>query len=134
MSLHTVLITAAVSFIAATVDVPAHHSFTAAFDAKAPVVLTGVVTRVEWANPHVLFSIDETASSGGATTWSFELGAPSVLLQRGWRRTSLKLGDIVTVDGLPARDGTNYARVVSVTLGSGQVVFANDATNRGLTR
>ena len=130
----TALIAVAAGLIAATGDMSAHHSFTAAFDAKAPVILTGVVLRVEWGNPHVMFSIDETASSGAVTTWRFELGAPSVLLQRGWMRTSLKPGDTVTVDGWRARDGTHYARVVSVMLGNGRTVFANDATNRGLTR
>ncbi len=128
------LIAAAASVMATPAGVSAHHSFTGAFDANAPVVLTGVVTRVEWANPHVLFSIDEAAPSGAVTTWRFELGAPSVLLQRGWMRTSLTLGDTVTVNGWRARDGTHYARVVSVRLGNGKTVFANDATNRGSTR
>jgi hypothetical protein len=130
----TALMAVATGLIAATGDISAHHSFTAAFEAKAPVILTGVVLRVEWKNPHVMFSIDETASSGAVTTWRFELGAPSVLLQRGWMRASLKPGDTVTVDGIRARDGTHYARVVSVTLGNGRTVFANDATNRGSTQ
>ena len=134
MTRRTWLIAVAAGLIVATGHMSAHHSFTAAFDGKAPVVLTGVVVSLEWGNPHVMFSMDETAPSGAITTWRFELGAPSVLLQRGWRRTSLKPGDTVTVDGLRARDGTDYARVVSVTLGSGRTVYANDETNRALTR
>jgi hypothetical protein len=133
MTRRVVLIAVAVGLIVATADMSAHHSFTAAFDGKAPVVLTGVVVSIEWGNPHVMFSMDETTSSGAVTTWRFELGAPSVLLQRGWMRTSLTPGDTVTVDGLRARDGTHYVRVVAVRLGSGRTVFANDASNRALT-
>lgn len=112
----------------------AHHSFTAAFDAQAPVLITGVVTRVVWANPHVMFSIDETGADDTVTTWRLELGAPSVLLQRGWARTSLAIGDTVTVDGLGARDGSYNARVTSVTLKSGHTLFAGDGTTRGSPR
>jgi len=108
----------------------AHHSFTAAFDANAPVDLRGVVTSVEWTNPHVRFSLDETASTGTTTAWRFELGAPRVLLEQGWTRHSLAPGDIVAVEGLRARDGTHHARVVRVTLENGQTVFADDPGTR----
>jgi hypothetical protein len=128
------LVVVAVSLLAMSASMSAHHSFTAAFDAKRPVIITGVVTNVAWANPHVMLSIDETDAGGAVTTWRLELGAPSVLLQRGWRRTSLTPGDTLTVHGVRARDGTYFARVVSVTLKTGQTLFVNDATNRALAR
>ena len=130
----TALIGVAVCLMATAADLAAHHSFTPAFNPQVPVGLTGVVTRVEWTNPHVRFSVDETASTGAVTTWRFELGAPRVLLELGWTRTSLAPGDTVTVDGLRARDGTHHARVIAVTLGNGQTVFADDATTRSRGR
>ncbi|MDA1184020.1 MAG: DUF6152 family protein [Acidobacteria bacterium] len=120
----------AMSLLAMSAGLSAHHSFTASFDARTPVVITGVVTHVVWANPHVMFSIAETDTGGAVTTWRLELGAPSVLLQRGWRRASLTPGDTLTVHGVRARDGTYFARVVSIRLKTGQALFANDATNR----
>jgi len=122
------------SLLATPAGLSAHHSFVAAFDAKAPVVITGVVTQAVWANPHVMLSMEETDVGGAVTTWRLELGAPSVLLQRGWTRVALRPGATLTVHGMRARDGTSFARVVSVRLESGQTLFANDASNRELAQ
>ena len=134
MTRYPLLIAVATSLSAMAASVSAHHSIAVAFDAKTPVVITGVVTHVVWANPHVMFSIEGADTGGAVTTWRLELGAPSVLLQRGWRRTSLTPGDTLTVHGVRARDGTYFARVVSIRLKTGQTLFANDATNRELER
>lgn len=128
------LVTVAATLLVTSGDLSAHHSFTASFDATTPVAITGVVTHVVWANPHVMFSIEATDTGGAVTTWRLELGAPSVLLQRGWTRTSLTPGDTLTVHGMRARDGTDFARVVSIRLKTGQTLFANDASNRGAPR
>ena len=82
----------------------AHHSFAAEFDANSPIELTGTVTKVAWANPHTFFYIDVTTPKGEVENWALEMGSPNGLMRRGWTRDSMKIGDVVSVDGL-AREG-----------------------------
>jgi len=94
---------------------PAHHSFAAEYDSTKPVKLTGAVTRVDWMNPHAYFYIDvKDAASGRVQNWAFELAAPSVLQRQGWTRSTLKVGDVITVDGTRAKDGGNHGNARSV--------------------
>ena len=103
----------------------AHHSFAAEFDAKKPFVLTGTVTKLEWANPHAWFYVDVKDDNGKVTNWGFEMGGPNALMRAGWTRNSMKPGDVVTVEGSRARDGSNNGNVKAVTLTStGQRLFA----------
>jgi DNA/RNA endonuclease YhcR with UshA esterase domain len=103
----------------------AHHAFAAEYDAKKPIKLTGTVTKLEWANPHTWFYVDVKDDSGNVTNWGFEMGSPNVLLRAGWTRNSMKSGDVVTVEGSRARDGSNNGNVKTVTLAStGQRLFA----------
>jgi hypothetical protein len=95
---------------------PGHHSFKAQYDEKRPIELNGTVTRVDWHNPHVRFFIDVKDESGKVTNWELELGSPNGLMIQGWRIDSLKPGERVTVDGFPARDGSNLASARKVTL------------------
>jgi hypothetical protein len=107
------------------VPAPAHHSFAAVFDSTKPLKLTGAVTKVEWANPHVWFYIDVKDEAGSLANWGLEMGSPNGLLRAGWTRNSMKVGDIVTVDGFRARDGTNIGNATAVILtGTGQRLFA----------
>ena len=103
----------------------AHHSFSAEFDLDKPIRLTGIVTKLEWTNPHAWFYIDVKDESGKVTNWGWELGSPNGLLRTGWNRNSLKIGTEVTVEGSRARDGgsTANARVIVVT-STGQRLFA----------
>ena len=111
--------------LAAAVPALAHHSFAAEFDSKKPLKLTGAVTKVEWTNPHVWFYIDVKDESGKVTNWGLEMGGPNGLLRAGWTRNSMKIGDVVTVDGFHARDGSNVGNATTVTLMStGQRLFA----------
>ena len=106
--------------------VRAHHSFAAEFDASKPFRYSGIVTKVEWQNPHTFFYIDVTdAQSGKVTNWAMEMGSPNGLMRSGWTRNTLKIGDRVTVEGSLARDGspTGNARVVTLTA-TGQRLFA----------
>ena len=95
----------------------AHHSFSAEFDAEKPVKLTGIVTKVEWTNPHVWFYINvKDEATGQVTTWGAEMGPPHGLQRQGWRRETLKIGESVTIDGFMARNGENRMNARSVTL------------------
>jgi hypothetical protein len=111
-------------FVAATPTL-AHHAFSAVFDANKSVKMTGVVTKVEWQNPHAWFYIDVKDETGKVTNWGMEMGSPNGLIRAGWTRNSVKVGDSVSVDGFGARDGSNLgnARVV-ILLSTGQRLFA----------
>jgi len=103
----------------------AHHSFAAEFDAKQPLTITGTVTKVEWTNPHVWFYLDVKDKDGKVTNWGMEMGGPNGLLRAGWTRNSMKVGDVVTVDGFKARSGQPLGNATSVMLVStGQKLFA----------
>ena len=115
--------------LAAAPPVVAHHSFAAEYDSAKPMILTGVVTKLEWLNPHAHIYVDAKDASSKVTSWEVELGSPSTLLRRGWTRNSLKPGDIVTVNGYPAKDGSRVANAVSVNLADGRKVFAGSSVD-----
>jgi hypothetical protein len=96
------------------VPLMAHHSFSAEFDADQLIELTGGVTKIEWMNPHVRFFIDVSDDEGAVTNWGWEMGSPNGLMRNGWTRNSMKVGDIISVEGSAAKDGSNRtnARVV----------------------
>ncbi len=101
----------------------AHHSFAAEFDATKPITLTGTVTKVEWMNPHARFFVDVKDEKGAVCSWEFELGSPNGLMHAGWKRDSLKKGDVVTVAGSLAKDGSKLVNARSVTLADGTQVL-----------
>ena len=107
----------------------AHHSFGAEYDASKPITLTGVVTKVEWTNPHSHFYLDVTDDKGGVTNWKFEGYNPAVLYRIGWKKdTTIKPGDKITVSGWRARDGGNWAHSREITLpGGGKLFFGPPA-------
>jgi len=109
---------AGVAVFAAALPAFAHHSFASVFDANKPLKLTGVVTKVEWQNPHAWFYVDVKDEAGKVTNWGWEMANVNMLMRAGWTRTSLKVGDPVTVDGFQARDGSNIANAKVVILAS----------------
>jgi hypothetical protein len=121
-----VILTAAFGMLAA-LPVLAHHSFAAEYDSAKPVELKGKVTQVEWTNPHARFYVDVTDASGKVTNWNLELASPNVLKRNGWTRTSLKVGDEITVQGSRAKDGATMANARTVVLADGKKVFAGSA-------
>src|SRR4029434_7089620 len=120
-----IMLVAGLSLFVAAAPVRAHHSFAAEFDATKPVKLTGTVTKVEWTNPHVWFYVDVKDESGKVTNWGFELGSANGLMRGGWTKNSMKLAEMVTVEGSAAKDGSNHVNARTVTLTStGQKLFA----------
>jgi hypothetical protein len=107
----------------------AHHSFQAEFDATKPISLTGVVTKVEWINPHAHFYLDVKGADGKVTNWNLELASPNVLRRLGWNRDIFKVGDNVIVQGARAKDGSNMANARSVVLGDGRKMNAGSSAD-----
>jgi DNA/RNA endonuclease YhcR with UshA esterase domain len=125
------ILIASAGILTSALPVFAHHSFAAEYDASKPVELKGVVTKMEWTNPHARFYIDVKDANGNITNWNFELASPNVLSRNGWTRHSLKEGDVITVQGSRAKDGSYLANARSVTLADGRKVFAGSATESG---
>jgi hypothetical protein len=109
----------------------AHHSFSAEFDGGKLIELKGVVTRIEWANPHVYFYLDVKDEKGNTANWGCEAASPGSLHRQGWNRDSLKVGDQVIVGGYPARDGSKLADARRVTLPDGRRIFGGTAGDGG---
>ena len=109
--------------IAATVPAWAHHAFNAEFDGAKPVKLKGVVTRMEWINPHAWIHIDVKDESGKVTSWMVECGSPNTLLRRGMNKSSVTPGMEIMVDGYLAKDGSNRANGRDVTFLDGKQLF-----------
>ena len=101
----------------------AHHSFAAEYDAKKQVHLEGVVTQMEWINPHTWIHIDVTDADGKVTNWMVEGGSPNILLRRGFNKGSLEKGQKITVDGFQAKDGSNRANGSNITYPDGKKLF-----------
>jgi hypothetical protein len=98
----------------------AHHSGAAVFDPNVKINLTGVVTKVEWTNPHAHFFMDVKDSNGNAVSWNLELASPNILKRNGWERNSVKAGDTVTVTGSRARDGSNFGIASTIVFPDGR--------------
>jgi hypothetical protein len=110
----------ALAVVASAINpVAAHHSFTAEYDIDAPATMRGRITKVEWTNPHVFFYLDARNADASVTSWALEFGAPNALYRRGWRRDSVKVGDLVTVEVVPARNNSRKAFLRLITLPDG---------------
>ena len=137
--------------VAASLPLAAHHSFSAEFDASKEIRATGTVTKLDWQNPHgwihmTATEICERAAAGRGpdaveqewacrspagdekgADWAFELGSPNGLMRQGWTRNSLKQGDVITVQGSRARDGSTNSNARSVTTADGKRLFAGSS-------
>ena len=123
----TTLLTAGVAMLLMGTALVAHHAESAQFDNTKPVNLKGVVKKVEWMNPHIWFYVDVTDENGKVTTWGFSGGPPGMLARRGFTKDTLKAGDLVTVQGSRAKDGSNNASGGRLTFADGRQVFPNAA-------
>ena len=118
-----VLAIAAAGLLLNVAQLPAHHSFAAEFDAKRPVKFRGVVTKMEWINPHAWIHVDVKGPDGKVVTWMVEAGTPNTLFRRGFTKNSLAPGTEILVEGYQAKDGSNKANGRDVTFPDGRKLF-----------
>jgi len=119
----TVPFTAGVVLILAAIQLPAHHSFASEYDESKVVTVTGRVTGFKWINPHAWLYVDGKDERGTAGSWRFEMGSPNGLVSGGWKKSELKKGDPITIDGYAAKDAANTANARTVTLPDGRKLF-----------
>ncbi len=105
----------------------AHHSFAAEFDRNQPVLLEGVVTKLEWTNPHTRLYVVVSDANGQPVPWELELASPNGLLRAGWTRHSVQIGDKVTIKGFAAKDGSHLANAASIVTPDGKTIL-NEST------
>ena len=122
-----VLFAACLGLLLLSAPLLAHHSFAAEYDSKGPVTLTGVITKVEWTNPHMYFYVDVKDANGTVVNWAIEGYPPNTLKRTGFTRDDLKVGDTVTVTAWRAKDSTNRVAGREVTFPDGSKKFAGPA-------
>ena len=125
-----VLIVAGALFLAA-LPARAHHSFAAEFDIDKPIKLQGVLTRMDWVNPHGWIYIDVKEADGKVVNWAIEAGGPTALLRRGLRKTDFPIGSEVMVDGYRAKSGAPKANGRTVTFKDGRNFFLGASDTPG---
>lgn len=94
--------------IAAAVPLVAHHSFAAEFDGTKTFVVKGMLTKVDWTNPHIYLYLDVAGPGGKVEQYAFSSGPPAALRRAGIKKTDFKVGEMVTITGAPAKDGTKH--------------------------
>jgi hypothetical protein len=125
------VLAAGLGLVLAAIPLAAHHSFAAEFDATKSISLQGVVTKLDWMNPHIWIYLDTKDDSGTVAHWQCEGAPPNTLTRQGWTKDSLKAGDQVTIEGFHAKDGSNTCNSRSVKLPSGKSVFAGSPEDGG---
>lgn len=115
--------------ISTPAPVPAHHGFAVEFNKDSPLTLTGTVTKMEFMNPHIYFYVDVKEKDGKVVNWAFEGGPPNVIYRQGWRKDTLKPGDVVTVKGFRAKDGSHLAACATVKLPDGREISAGSGAS-----
>ncbi len=106
--------------VAMSAPLLAHHSFAVEYDPKKPVEGTGVISKVEWTNPHMRVYVDVTEANGTVTTWNLELGAVNSVLRRGWKPADLKTGAKISFKGYGGRKILTRAAADALTLADGR--------------
>jgi hypothetical protein len=108
-----------------------HHSYTSEYDSTKPFTVVGRVSRLEWTNPHAFLYVDVKDQKGKVTAWEFEMGSPNGLIRRGWTRTSLKPGDLITVDAFPSKTTAGLANARLITFSDGRKLLPLAPQNYG---
>lgn len=116
---------------AGVLPMEAHHSFAAEYDASKAVRITGLISKVEWTNPHSYLYIDVKDDHGNLVSWTCEGGAPNALSRRGFRKNDIKIGDTVTIDGYGAKDGSHLMDARRITLTDGRSFYSGSPGDGG---
>ena len=120
------LLAAAAGLLCSIFPILAHHSFSAEYDTKKPVKISGPVTKVEWMNPHIYFYVD-AKGPGTNANFAIEGASPNVLRRLRWGKNSIRIGDVITVSGFRAKNGSNTVNAVTVLLPDGTSLFAGSS-------
>ena len=120
MSMKRGFLVAGLGLLCLAAPLAAHHSWTADYDGGKPVTVKGVVSKVEWTNPHMRVYVDVTDAKGTVTTWNLELGSPNSVLRRGWTRSDLKTGDRISFKGFGGRVVLTRSVADAITLADGR--------------
>jgi len=119
----------ATALLATVAPLLAHHSFAAEYDAGKPITLKGKVTQFEWVNPHSWLHVDVTDDKGNTVNWTAETAPPNALYRQGWRRSSIKPGDEVTIEGFAAKDESHTMSARTVQTSDGRRLLAGSVTD-----
>jgi hypothetical protein len=133
MRRHAWVAAVAVMMTLAAGSAAAHHSFSAEYDDKKPLKVTGTVTTMKWSNPHAWIYVDVKDKRGKVVNWAFETGGANALYRRGWRKQDLVAGTVVTIDAFQARNGTPTANAQSILMPDGKRLFAGSSSPTGGT-
>ena len=127
MKSRALVLVGAVMLLSLSVQTSAHHAWSAEYDSSIEKELIGVVTKVEWTNPHVRFYVDVEGADGEVTNWDLELQSLNTLTRNGWTRHALSVGDQVIVNAYLARDGSNRANARgNLRLADGRQLFVGE--------
>ena len=123
MNMKRTIVVASLGVMLLTASAGGHHAFSAEFDQDKPVMLEGAVTKADWTNPHAWIYIDVKGPDGKVANWSIEMGPPSALLRRGWKKSSMQLGAVIKVEGFAAKNGKEFANATNITMPDGTKIF-----------